>query len=244
MRDVIHRYTSEMQTALTLLRAEEIEGVARVLRETARRQGLVYVFGNGGSAATASHLAADLGRNVPACGGDRLRVFALTDNVPWLTAVSNDECFEDCFAAQLRHMLTPRDIVIGISASGDSENMVRAFNVARRIGVERLAMIGFDGGRLARLATQRIWVDSHDYGIVESVHSFIGHMLVSVLSRTEGDTPQSECDARHVDEQVLSSRVSNTVDVPVIGATTKGDAATVEPDWSASSSSNRIGRDA
>ncbi len=235
MRDGIHRYTSEMQTALILLRAEEIEGVAHVLQQAMSRQGLVYVFGNGGSAATASHLAADLSRNVPVRGDDRLRVLALSDNVPWLTAVSNDECFEDCFAAQLRHMLTPKDVVIGVSASGDSENMVRAFDVARRVGVERLAMIGFDGGRLARMATQRIWVDSYDYGIVESVHSFVGHMLVSLLARTDEELNEPKHDARDECERILSAGVSNSVDVPIIGATKGSDAGAVESDWSASS---------
>lgn len=153
---------------------------ASIIEAACDRGGSVYVFGNGGSAATASHLAVDLGRNVRV--SDRhLRVYALNDNVPWLTAVSNDQHFDECFAEPLRRYLTARDMVIGISASGASENVIRGFEVARDRGAVRLALIGFDGGRLAGLASHSIWVDSRDYGVVESVHLAAVHGLVRAL---------------------------------------------------------------
>ena len=185
------RHISEMQRVIALLRAEETEAAYDLLADAFHRDRGIYLCGNGGSASTASHLAVDLGRVFRDCGGRRIRVMSLTDNVPWLTAVSNDECFADCFADQLRNHLRPGDVLIGVSASGDSENVVRAFQYAREVDASRLALIGFDGGRLARLATHRIWVDSYDYGIVESVHLFVGHLLTDMLSRGESHVPQA-----------------------------------------------------
>ena len=178
MNGQTNEYILAMQAALSLIRAEEIASGLALLRDAREGGHGVYLCGNGGSAATASHLAVDLGRNT----GRGMRAVSLTDNVPWLTAAANDEHYRECFADQLRCLLRPKDLVIGISASGDSENVVRAFEVAQASGARRLAMIGFNGGRLAKLATGRIWVDSHDYGIVESVHGFVAHMLVRTLA--------------------------------------------------------------
>ena len=111
-----------------------------------------------------------------------MRVVSLTDNVPWLTALANDLEYANCFAEQLRNYLQPEDLVIGISASGDSENIVRAFTLARDCGAHRLALIGFSGGRLAGLATARVWVDSQDYGVVESLHVIVVHAWVRLLA--------------------------------------------------------------
>ena len=194
-------FLQAMQTATALLRPSEIEAAFSLLLRALREGRGVFLCGNGGSASTASHMAVDLGKNIPTGPGRRMRVISLTDNVAWLTAVANDVCYEDCFAEQLINYLQPRDLLIGISASGDSENMVRAFELAKRVEADRLAMIGFDGGRLAKLATSRVWVDSHDYGIVESVHLFIAHLLVRMLSEQIGRKEESD-----VLQQIPSSR--------------------------------------
>jgi D-sedoheptulose 7-phosphate isomerase len=178
----VSEHLDEIQAATAMLRAEEIEGGATLLADALDRGRGVYICGNGGSASTASHLAVDLGKNLCTGPGPRMRVVSLTDNVPWLTAVANDQGYENCFAEQLRNYLEPGDLVIGISASGDSENVVRAFHVACDVGADRLALIGFDGGRLGPLATKRVWVDSHDYGVVESLHLIVTHVWVRMLS--------------------------------------------------------------
>lgn len=187
-------YLQAMQTATALLRPSEVEAAYSLLLRAFRHRRGVYLCGNGGSASTASHMAVDLGKNIPTGSGRRMRVVSLTDNVAWLTAVSNDRCYEDCFVEQLINYLQPDDLLIGISASGDSENMVRVFELAKRTGADRLAMIGFDGGRLVKLANARIWVDSHDYGIVESVHLFVVHLLVRMLSQSVERQIQDETD--------------------------------------------------
>ena len=175
-------YINEMRRALGLLRADEVVGAYGLLARAMREGRGVFTCGNGGSAATASHLAVDLGKNVPSRADGRIRVVSLTDNVPWMTAVANDLGYENCFTEQLRNYLAPGDIVVGISASGESENVVRAFELADQLGAERLALVGFDGGRLAKLATRSVWVPSHDYGVVESLHLIAVHMLVRMLS--------------------------------------------------------------
>ncbi len=181
-------YRNEMQSALGLLRLEEIDSAASALSVALHEGGHVFVFGNGGSAATASHLVVDLGKLARETSNCRVRVVSLVDNVPWLTASANDLCFEECFAEPLRVMARPGDLVVGISASGDSENMVRAFAVARDAGAQRLALVGFSGGRMADMATHRVWVESDDYGVVETAHVFVVHAMIrAVRGVIEGD---------------------------------------------------------
>ena len=185
------RHIADMQRVIASLREEELERAYGLLADAFHQDCGIYLCGNGGSASTASHLAVDLGRAMHGREGRRVRVVSLTDNVPWITAVSNDESFANCFVDQLRNYLRPGDVLIGISASGDSENVVRAFQYARDAAAGRIALVGFDGGRLARLATHCIWVDSYDYGVVESAHLFVGHLLTNILIRGESRLPQA-----------------------------------------------------
>jgi D-sedoheptulose 7-phosphate isomerase len=193
MSEQVGDYIRRMQRALTRLRMEQIEAGFALLHDALEHGRGVYICGNGGSASTASHFAVDLGKNLRRRHGPRLRVVSLTDNIAWLTAIANDESYTDCFAEQLRHHLQPDDLLVGLSASGDSENVVRAFELARDVGANRLALVGFDGGRLARLASAIVWVDSHDYGIVESVHLFVVHQLVHRLIEHDDDKLAAPC---------------------------------------------------
>ena len=116
--EAISAYLSDMQTTLSNLPIDTIERVVHLLREARSQKKRVFLFGNGGSAATASHLACDLGKGTNAHGKPRLRVVALTDNVPLISAWANDSSYEDIFAQQLEDQVEPGDIVIGISGSG------------------------------------------------------------------------------------------------------------------------------
>ncbi len=200
MADTIRRYLEGVRSVLDRLSAEEIEAALGLLREAIDRECGIYLFGNGGSAATASHLAVDLAKHVGRPSGRRVRIQSLTDNPAYLTALSNDLCYEDCFSEQLRLCLRAGDLVVGISASGDSPNVVRAFELAQDLGAERLALVGFDGGRLSRLATARVWVDSYDYGVVENVHLVLGHLFVRMLAERFASAPS------HPDGAVLRER--------------------------------------
>ena len=208
MNEQAAEYLDEVLATTALLRAEEVASGCQLLADAIRNERGVYICGNGGSASTASHLAVDLGKNLHTGTGRRVRVISLTDNVPWLTALANDLGYAECFVEQLRNYLQPDDLVIGISASGDSENVVRAFEYARDLGAQLLALIGFDGGRLAQLAPRRVWVDSYDYGIVESAHLIVAHAWVRMLSadRSEPERMLDTQGKRHRQDAVDRAR--------------------------------------
>lgn len=162
------------------LALEEIDEVATArvvdLMVEVRRAGrAVFIMGNGGSAATASHFACDLQGVIR--NGKRLRVSSLNDNVPLLTALANDLGYENVFAEQVAAGAAPGDVVIVFSASGDSENIVRAVRTAQERGALTVGILGFGGGRARSLVDLAIVVQSHKFGIVESVHNALEHLL-------------------------------------------------------------------
>lgn len=179
--DQISDYLEQFQRTLAEFDRCAVDAGFGLLAAAANRGGTIYVCGNGGSASTASHFAADLGKHAGRYRG-RFRVASLTDNAAWLTALSNDLNFANCFAGQIRDTLEPADLLVGISASGNSPNVLEAFHLARRAGVCTLALLGFDGGKLGSLATQTVCVRSFDYGIVESLHAFITHAWVHQMA--------------------------------------------------------------
>lgn len=143
----------------------------------------VYVAGNGGSAATASHWANDLGKAASRSGRRPIRVLSLTDNTSWFTALANDEGYEAVFARQLENFSQRGDLLIVISASGNSPNLVRAVETARSRGVAILALLGFDGGALAKLADDSVLVgtEAGAYELVEDAHMVLCHALTRSL---------------------------------------------------------------
>jgi len=177
----ISAYLSDLQTTLSNLPIDTIEQVVHLLREARTKKKRVFLFGNGGSAATASHLACDLGKGTNACGKPRLRVVALTDNVPLISAWANDFSYEDIFAEQLQDQVEPGDIVIGISASGKSPNVLNGIKVARTAGAITVGLTGFDGGDLKSLVDFCIIVPDHSIDQVEDVHLMLGHVITSCL---------------------------------------------------------------
>ena len=126
MRDFITTYVSELQETISLLPLTQIEEIIEAVLEARDRDSQIFVIGNGGSAATASHLAVDLGKGASQVSGRRYRVLSLTDNVPWISALSNDLCYEDVFAEQLKNYARAGDLLLIFSGSGNSENVLRA----------------------------------------------------------------------------------------------------------------------
>jgi D-sedoheptulose 7-phosphate isomerase len=179
--EAISAYLSDMQTTLSHLPIDTIEQVVHLLREARIQKKRVFLFGNGGSAATASHLACDLGKGTNAAGKPRLRVVALTDNVPLISAWANDFSYEDIFAQQLQDQVEPGDIVIGISGSGKSPNVLNGIKVARSAGAVTVGLTGFDGGDLKNLVDFCIIVPDDSIDQVEDVHLMLGHVITSCL---------------------------------------------------------------
>ncbi len=167
----------------------DLDALGRMVNrlETARADGrTIFIAGNGGSASTASHWVNDLGKATKTPGAPPVRVMSLCDNVSWLTALGNDEGFERVFAGQLENFAQPGDVLIVISASGNSPNLVRAVQLARERRLTTLALLGFDGGVLKALVDDCVWfaTDKDAYGPVESAHSLLCHLVTACLQET------------------------------------------------------------
>ncbi len=184
--DYFAAYNAEFDRARAGIPLPALEQLLGWLRELRRAGGQLLVLGNGGSAASASHWACDFGKGVNVAGRPRFRVLAPADQGPWLTALSNDVSYADALAEQLRNWLRPGDVVVALSVSGDSENLVRAFALARAGGARLCAVVGGAGGRLRDLADLPIVIPSRDYGVVEDLHMTINHALTQFLRR-EGE---------------------------------------------------------
>lgn len=174
-------YIRALTAALESLDLGTITKIIDVLWDAYQRDRQIFVFGNGGSAASASHIVTDLTKGTLGHKGDAparpVRAISLTDNLALLSAWANDAGYDSVFLGQLRPYLRPHDVVIGISASGRSENVLRAIRYAREVGATTIAFTGFGGGALAPLVDLGIVVDSNHYGIVEDVHMQIGHLI-------------------------------------------------------------------
>lgn len=179
----VGEYLAQVRGVLGLLSPEQITAAVDLLLDTWRRRARVYVCGNGGSAAIASHFAGDLNKGANVAGRHRFRAVALVDNVPALMAWSNDEGYHTGLVEPLRNFVEPGDLVIGISGSGNSANVLAAVELANAVGAATLALCGFDGGRLRRLSQVAVHVPSHNMEQVEDAFTVICHVLLYALRR-------------------------------------------------------------
>jgi D-sedoheptulose 7-phosphate isomerase len=175
---------SYVQAVTTALNGLDLAAVSRVIEALwwayqADRQ--IFIFGNGGSASTSSHLATDLAKGTLGYRGDAparpVRAVSLTDNNSLISAWANDVGFEHVFLGQLKTHLRRGDVVVALSASGNSPNILAAIHFARDAGARTVGLAGFGGGALSGLVDVGVVVDSHDYGVVEDVHLQIGHII-------------------------------------------------------------------
>ncbi len=155
----------------------QVRAAAELLLDTQARGRVVFLAGNGGSAASASHFACDLAKGTRDGGGPTFKVMPLTDNVPLMTAWANDTSYDRIFAEQLRSLARPGDLLVAISASGTSQNMVAAVETARSLRVRTLALTGRNGGLIAPMVDLAIRVPSDCIEIVEDAHMAIAHSL-------------------------------------------------------------------
>jgi D-sedoheptulose 7-phosphate isomerase len=174
---IIDHYLTEVAATLTATPREPLHLIAQALWETYTRDGTIIICGNGGSAASASHFACDLGKWTICEGCRRVRAIALTDNVPLMSAWSNDTAYDRVFAEQLITHYRPGDTLVAISGSGNSPNVLRAVDWANRQNATTIGLSGFDGGELARLARIALVVPNHSMPQVEDVHMALCHAL-------------------------------------------------------------------
>ena len=188
VRPFLERVGQELQR----LDPGEVRALADAIHECYERGRFVFVIGNGGSGSNASHFCEDLGKGTLTRadfdndGKKRLRVLSLTDNTPYILAWGNDEGFDRVFVEQLKNLASPGDLLVAISGSGNSPNVLRAVEWANRNGLKTFGCTGYTGGKLRALAQQGLHVPLDDMGIVESVHLTAFHWVVDDLYRRIG----------------------------------------------------------
>ena len=185
-------YLDRLREELERIDAAAVERWADFVFDVWTRGRTLYLIGNGGSAAAASHLSVDLGKGTVATDNlrddshRRLRVVSLTDNVPWITAVANDLDYEQVFVQQLMSAAVDGDALMAFSGSGNSPNVVAAVDWANRHGLRTFGLTGFDGGKLKDLQQDGVHVALDDMGMVESIHVCLFHWVVDdVYARTQ-----------------------------------------------------------
>ncbi|RQM71731.1 SIS domain-containing protein [Aeromonas hydrophila] len=181
MKKFIDSYLVRMANTLLSIDSDNIEKIILRLETCHHKNGTIYVIGNGGSSATASHMANDFSVGLKLRGIRNFNIISLADNVPVCTAIANDIGYENIFYAQLVDKLTSDDVVIAISCSGNSPNIVKASKYAIEIGSTLIGLTGFDGGTLKQICDINYHVDTEkgDYGIVEDVHMILDHIIYS-----------------------------------------------------------------
>jgi len=179
----IEQYIAEVQGTLNRLSAKVIYNVIGVLEYARANNKRIFIMGNGGSAATSSHFACDLGKGTIQPDRPRFRVIALTDNMPLFSAYANDMGYEHVFSEQLASLVERGDVVIGISGSGNSENVLKAIKLANSMGAITIGMTGFDGGKLKGLADLCLHVPSSCMGQAEDVHVILVHLMCTCLRK-------------------------------------------------------------
>lgn len=179
---IVQNYIKGLIECLEELSRQNIEEIADMIFNAWRKDKQIFIMGNGGSATTASHFARDLRIGAATEGKPRVQVTSLTDNPALVTAIANDKGYNYIFEEQLVGQLEEGDVVIGISASGSSPNVLKAIKYARRNGAMTIGLIGFDGGKLKKLVHKAIVLSSRDYGQVEDIHLSLAH-IISYLVR-------------------------------------------------------------
>ncbi len=157
--------------------------VASVIERAQSSGRFIWVCGNGGSAASAAHVGCDFGKTASRPGAKRLKCVSLSDNTAFITAIGNDLSFEETFSRQLENVVAQDDVVLLISGSGNSANLVAAAKLARRRGARVVSLLGFDGGRLKSLSDEVLLIASDQYGVIEDMHMAVAHMLTFYLKQ-------------------------------------------------------------
>jgi D-sedoheptulose 7-phosphate isomerase len=186
MNQWINDYVRAQKAALDSIPADGVAQLIEVLRQALKEDRQVFVFGNGGSAANASHFATDLGKGSSDKLAKRFRVLSLNDNVSWITALGNDYAYDEVFVRQLMNYAKPGDVALTMSVSGSSPNCVKAFEWAKQNGVRTIALVGGKRGKLAEIADHVVVINDTHYGRAEDAQMGICHMLCYAFMENPG----------------------------------------------------------
>ena len=181
MKDFFKNYKAQLHAALDALSEDGLEALFERMDTVRRAVGVVYVLGNGGSAAAAGHWVCDFAKGASVPGQPRMKIVSPVDNVSILTALGNDVSYDEVFSSQLENFLTAKDMVISLSVSGSSPDLVRAHELAGRVGAFRAAVSGAYHGKLETCSELVVEIPSQNYGVVEDLHVAVDHMLSQYL---------------------------------------------------------------
>ncbi len=173
----INTYFAELEQMLRDMSQAHLQNVLSLLEDAYRNGHRIFIMGNGGSAATASHFALDLAKNTIMPGAPRLKAISLTDHVPLITAWSNDTAYENIFEEQLANMIEPGDVVIGISASGNSLNVINALNLARKSRAATIGLLGAKGGLIKNIVDSYVLAPGQNIEQEEDAHMILAHII-------------------------------------------------------------------
>lgn len=177
MENWIQEYVKEQSRATVSIDSKVIAKAVDILIEAVRNGRQIFIAGNGGSSANATHFATDLGKSASDKVGERFKVMSLNDNMGWVSALANDYSFEEVFSGQLQNYGKPKDVCIAISVSGNSPNTVKMLTWAKEHKLKTIAMVGVKRGKMAEIADQTIVIDSTHYGRVEDAQMTALHLL-------------------------------------------------------------------
>lgn len=182
MKEQIKAYFEREKEAISNLNYDEITEAVEVIKDAYEREATIYIFGNGGSAATASHYVGDFNKGICEKLDKKFNLICLSDNTPILTAIANDISYEDVFYFQLKNKLKKDDLILAISGSGNSKNVIKAVEYAKEIGTKVVGITGYSGGKLKELADYKMHVNVDDMQIAEDLHMAFDHMMYRVFS--------------------------------------------------------------
>lgn len=189
-RNDIEKYIEKLRSTMDRISRDELNNFLNLLVDALESGRRIYIMGNGGSAATASHFVADFNKGLSYGKKRRFRFICLNDNIATLMAYANDVSYDDVFVEQLKNFLEPGDLVIGISGSGNSKNVLKAVEYANSLGALTLGISGYDGGVLKKTARFGVHIPVMDMQVTEDLHMVLDHMAYAVLGRIlprEGD---------------------------------------------------------
>lgn len=180
---IISRYIEESIICLNKLKllSNKIEKISSILIDARENGKNVFVCGNGGSGSTASHMHCDFDKTASMLGRKRMKTYSLVDNMPIILAIGNDQSYNDIFVEQLKNSMKPKDVLIAISSSGNSANVINAAKYAKKIKGMVIGFTGFKGGKLKPICDECIVVPSNSMYRIEDIHLMLNHILVSVF---------------------------------------------------------------
>jgi len=188
-----NQYLSDLRDVLDRFNYAPFEKIIGLLLDAYEKGNTIFVMGNGGSGSTASHFACDINKGCCLDLEKKFRVMCLNDSLPTLLALANDVSYESIFVEQMKNFFSPGDVVMGISGSGNSENVIAAITYAKRMGGRTVGLSGFSGGKLSQVADISFIAEAEDMQKVEDVHMIVIHMMMQAIYKTLHGTAEMIC---------------------------------------------------